>query len=509
MTASDTIPEAVVELVPEESAPPPPARVGRYEVRREIGRGGMAVVYQAIDPALGRLVALKIVEPPGEASSADRALFEERFFAEARIAAGFSHPGIVTVHDVGRDDSSGTLFMALEYLGGRTLADLLLHEGPLPWREAMRIAARLSEALHYAHSKGVVHRDVKPANVMLLPDGAPKLLDFGIAQAATGTLRLGAGGLSFGTPLYMSPEQVRNETVDGRSDLFSLGAVAYALVTGKVAFVGASLAEIADRVMSFEPPPPSRAVPGLPVEVDRVIGRALAKSATERYGDGEQMAAEIRDLLTRPATGGEDTLAVLVPDAHLDSAPITRPLALRPQATLTSPREPSAAPRRSWRGHRWGLALLLVAVAAGIVGDARTGQGQTAPAPVAVDPPGPALPAPTPPPETAAVPKARLYVKLEHPLSEGTLRIWIDGAPLLSATLRGTGTSRIVGVKVSKGELSRVLEVPPGRHAVRVRIAWDDNEKTEEIIGAFAPGATRRLDIHMGRLRKNLSVDWS
>ncbi len=487
-------------------------------MRREIGRGGMGVVYEAVDPALGRPVALKMIEVAHGAAAEDRALFEERFFREARIAAGLSHPGILTVHDVGRDDETGQLFMALEYLKGRTLAEVLVHDGPLPWREAMRVVARLAEALHYAHSKGVVHRDVKPANVMLLPGGAPKLLDFGIAQAGTGRPWLTAGGHSFGTPLYMPPEQARGESVDGRGDLFSLGAVAYALLSGRLAFVGRNLADIVHRVLYSQPLPPSEVVPGVPVTVDRVIARALAKSKDERYANGAQMAAEIEELLAARDPGAEHALEALIPDPRPPAAPTpTRPFL--PQATITTPREPWQDPPAKKRAFRWELATMLVVAAVTTSGAARPGQPGTAPnEPLASvsrsadsSPSAPSAlpsPSPTPPPAAAAAQTARLLVNLEHPLKDGTLRIWLDGAPLLRAELRG-GSKSIVGLRLSKGGLERALDVPAGRHAVRVRMVWDDSEKTETTFGTFAPGSTRRLEIRLGRLFKNLSLDWS
>src|SRR5262249_12848589 len=159
-----------------------PQLLGRYEIQEEIGRGMMGVVYRATDPALGRTVALKTVRLAFSIPGVDRDTFEKRFLAEARVAAGLSHPGIVVVHDMGRDAATGTLFIALEHLQGRTLAETAPEGQALEWREALRITARLAEALHHAHAQGVVHRDVKPANVMVLPSGEPKIMDFGIAK---------------------------------------------------------------------------------------------------------------------------------------------------------------------------------------------------------------------------------------------------------------------------------------------------------------------------------------
>ena len=186
-----------------------PRILGRYEIQEEIGRGMMGVVYRALDPALGRTVALKTVNLLLAVPDEDRPGFEQRFLNEARIAAGLNHPGIVVVHDVGRDTGSDSLYIALEYLEGETLSERVKRDGRLQWREALRLTAKVAEALHHAHEKHIVHRDVKPANIMVLPSGQPKLMDFGIAKIPAAQLT-GAGEF-FGTPSYMSPEQATGE----------------------------------------------------------------------------------------------------------------------------------------------------------------------------------------------------------------------------------------------------------------------------------------------------------
>jgi serine/threonine protein kinase len=242
----------------------------------------MGVVYRALDPALGRSVALKTVGLSGVFPDQERAAFEQRFQAEARVAAGLSHPGIVVVHDVGRDATSGVLYIALELLHGRTLAELVAGGAPLPPDEALRITARVAQALHHAHARGIVHRDIKPANIMLLPSGEPKIMDFGIAKVPAAQLT--AAGEFFGTPSYMSPEQASGVELDGRSDLFSL--VLYVLLTGRRAFDAPTIPAILTQVTLQEPPPPSRLAHGLPPGVDEVVARALAKQPARRYTDG-------------------------------------------------------------------------------------------------------------------------------------------------------------------------------------------------------------------------------
>ena len=242
-----------------------PTAIGRYRIERELGRGMMGVVYEALDPDLNRKVALKTIDVAFTFTPKDRSVFEQRFLSEERIVARLSHPGIVTIHDAGRDPTTGTLFIALEYLEGRTLAEIIRKDAPLPWQEALRLVARLAETLHYAHSQGVTHRDVKPGNVMVLAGGEPKLMDFGIAKTETARIKLTATGQFFGTPLYTAPEQALGRPVDGRADLFSLGAIAYALLTGKNAFAAENITKIISRVVREEPwPRSSRRKPPCP-----------------------------------------------------------------------------------------------------------------------------------------------------------------------------------------------------------------------------------------------------
>ena len=289
-----------------------PKKIGRYEIRKEIGRGAMGVVYQAHDPMLGRSVALKTISLKLPVSEAERAGFERRFLQEARAAAALSNPNIVVVYEVGTDAGTGLLYIALEYLRGKTLEAMLSLGQRLDWREALRTVGRIAEALHHAHSEGVVHRDIKPANIMVLASGEPKIMDFGIAKLETGELT--AGGNVLGSPSYMSPEQAAGEKVDARSDLFSLGAVLYELLTGHKAFGGASVPAIVASLAHQDPPPATMLVPELPPEVDTVVARALAKSRADRYPTGKAFAEDIEDVLGGrwprhvPPPGGPKTI---------------------------------------------------------------------------------------------------------------------------------------------------------------------------------------------------------
>jgi eukaryotic-like serine/threonine-protein kinase len=335
----------------------PPERIGRYQIESELGRGMMGVVYEARDTSLGRPIALKMIRTVLDVSAKERESFERRFLVEARIVARLSHPGIVVVHDVGRDPETGQLFMALEYLVGTTLASMIA-EGRAPgWRESLGILARVADALHYAHAQGVVHRDIKPANVMVLDTGQPKIMDFGIAKLETHEMT--STGEFMGTPLYMAPEQVLGEPVDGRTDLFSLGSIAYTLLAGRRAFEADNVPRILARVAYQDPPPPSRLAKGLPRDVDYLVARAMAKSPADRYATGKDMAEDIEDGLearkprhragwTAPAPAGEGTLitprdAVAMPELELEPLDEEEPAPPAPPAVAASPpgRRPS------------------------------------------------------------------------------------------------------------------------------------------------------------------------
>ncbi len=325
-----------------------PSTIGRYEVQREIGRGAMGIVYEARDPVLDRTVALKVIQPAAEAGELQG--YEERFLAEARIAAALHHPGIVVVHDVGRDPASGALFIALELLRGETLADLA-RGGPVAWPVVMRTVAQVARALDHAHRNGVVHRDIKPANVIVLPSGEAKVTDFGIARLESARMRLTSTGEFIGTPLYTAPEQARVEDVDGRADIFSLASVAYTLLTGRPPFLAPTIPGIVHRVVYEDPEPLSRLVPGLPPDVERVLARALAKDPDDRYPTAAALAEDAEDLLAGqpPRHAGGDDL-VVVADAVDDEAPSPADSSVPPIAARTATVLP---PARRARTSRW------------------------------------------------------------------------------------------------------------------------------------------------------------
>jgi Tol biopolymer transport system component/serine/threonine protein kinase len=256
-------------------------RLGQYEIVEEIGRGGMAVVYKAWQPALERHVALKVLPDYFRHDPQ----FLARFQREARAAAGLSHPNIIAIHDVGEQD--GVHYIAMEWVDGGSLRARLAF-GPLSLEESQRVLAQTADALDCAHRHGLIHRDIKPGNILFTGDGRVKVADFGIAHAADGT-QLTRSGVILGTPEYMAPEQAQGIPVDHRLDLYALGVVLYQMLTGRVPFRGTTPHAALHAVIYDSPPPPRALNPELPAAVETVVLKALAKQPQDRFQTGASM----------------------------------------------------------------------------------------------------------------------------------------------------------------------------------------------------------------------------
>jgi serine/threonine-protein kinase len=267
--------------------------VGRYEILEIIGTGANGRVARAHDPMIGRLVAIKLF--PKELAQGEA---RQRFLQEARVVGQLSHPSIITLHDMGIEESTQTPYLVMEFLEGQPL-DRILEKGSLPFPKACAWAAEVACALGVAHRKGVIHGDVKPANVLITNDGRVKLMDFGMARLAS---RDTAGSPLLGTPAYWCPEQILGKPQDSRSDLFSLGVVLYEMVTGQRPFDADSLQGICGRVLSSTPLPASHANPSVPTGFDGVIVRCLAKDPAARYATAEALAEELYPLARRTVT---------------------------------------------------------------------------------------------------------------------------------------------------------------------------------------------------------------
>jgi len=342
----------------------------RYRVRRRVARGGMATVYEAVDVRLDRTVALKVMHP----GLAEDPEFVARFIREAQSAARLSHPNVVAVYDQG--DDGDAVFLAMEYVEGRTLRAVLRERGRLSVRETLDVLEPLLAALGAAHQAGLVHRDVKPENILLADDGRAKVADFGLARAVSTTTATSTGVL-IGTVSYLSPEQVARGIADARSDVYSAGIVAFELITGTKPHAGDSPIQVAYQHVHDDVPPPSSRRPGLPAEIDDLVLRATARDPDRRPADANRMLTE---LLRARQSLSEEQLDAPDPDAT------TRLVGLRPgevgggrdrsgdtavtrvsTATAVVPRDqppasdPYAAPPRPPRRRRGGvLALLLV-----------------------------------------------------------------------------------------------------------------------------------------------------
>ena len=268
-------------------------QVGRYRIGERLGRGGMATVFRAHDPDIGRDVAIKFLH----ATLCQDEEYHARFLREARAAGGLSHPNIVTVHDVG--EIEGRPYMAMELLDGQPLSDEMANGKPLPVRDVIIMGIQLSRALAYAHKRGIVHRDIKPGNLMRVKDSQTiKVTDFGIAHMeSAGTEHRTRVGDILGTPQYMSPEQAQGDKLDGRSDLFSTGILLYQMLTGQRPFLGDSLVALAVKIAKEEPIPIEKQRPDLPASLRRIVERCLAKAPDRRFQTGEELSDALGRVL--------------------------------------------------------------------------------------------------------------------------------------------------------------------------------------------------------------------
>jgi eukaryotic-like serine/threonine-protein kinase len=323
--------------------------MGRYRVEQELGRGGMAKVYRGQDTVLGRTVAIKILAP----QFADDQDFVHRFRREAQAAARISNQNLVSVFDTGSDD--GVHFIVMEYVDGRTLADLIAGGGRILPDRAIEIAIDVCRALEAAHAQGVIHRDIKPGNIMLEQNGNVKVTDFGIARVTSTAETIAQTAAVLGTASYLSPEQAQGQPVDGRSDLYSLGCVVFEMVTGRAPFLGDSPVAVASKHVLEQPTPPSRLNPDVSPDLDAVILRALSKNPANRY----QTAEEFREDLERVRRGLPVNATPLLPagTTQVIDRPASRTAVLPP----TERHEPE--PERS----NWWVPVLVTLLILGLL----------------------------------------------------------------------------------------------------------------------------------------------
>ena len=269
-------------------------KLGRYEVVGELGKGAMGVVYCARDPLLDRTVAIKTINM--ELAQDEMKEYEARFYQEAKAAGGLNHPNIVIIYDIGK--SGNIAYMAMELLQGKELKTLMSKSTALPVDFAVNVAAQIAEGLGYAHEHGIVHRDVKPANIMIVRGELVKITDFGIARMRSANVQTQVG-IVLGSPRYMSPEQVAGKRAEPRSDTFSLGVILYEMLTGKPPFNGEDVTSVMFQILNLVPPPPSAVNIEVPEMLDFIIAKALAKASADRYANASEMAADLRECQKR------------------------------------------------------------------------------------------------------------------------------------------------------------------------------------------------------------------
>jgi tRNA A-37 threonylcarbamoyl transferase component Bud32/tetratricopeptide (TPR) repeat protein len=338
-----------------------PERIGKYEIVSKIGQGAMGEVFRAHDPVLNRDVAVKRISAGLDADETVR----KRFEREAQSAAKLSHPNIITVYELGFEGQQ--LFMAMELLDGMDLKHAIARKS-MSLDERLNVMEQICEGLSFAHSREIVHRDLKPANVHVLPSGKVKIMDFGLARLSGSEMT--STGMVMGTPHYMSPEQVRGQKADARSDIFALGCVFYELLTGRKPFDAESMHAVLFKVMQEEPTPARELAPDTPVVLLQVVEKALAKDPALRFQHASQMLAGLRQARLAMATGhGHERLASLEPASHPTPTPPrvpTRSVSVRAAAT-PAPRHAGshAGQRQSRTGLVLGTLALVVAVLAG------------------------------------------------------------------------------------------------------------------------------------------------
>ncbi len=403
-----------------------PEVIGRYEIIEELGRGAMGSVFKARDPAVGRTVALKTIHDAAlSGNQSDE--YRARFYREARASGVLAHPAIVPVFDVGEHE--GAPFLVMEFVDGRTLADAIKKGERFTIDRVCEIGQQLAEALGYAHRQGVIHRDIKPANILLTSPAVygserPRITDFGIAKLAASEIT--TTGQLLGTPSFMPPEQFTGAPIDGRADLFSLGVILYSLATGEQPFPGESMMAVSYKVVHTEPAPPAKLNPAIPVRLESVILKCLAKNPAERYQTGEEIAQDLAAIRATAGVAAQQTIAPMPSasgsDVTLGPANVSASIPPAPvqMAATGAPPAPPNARRNRGRPVPFEtiFAVVLLSVAALVVAvagewiflqrhhkSAALPQEQAATIPVAqpVIPPQPAALAVQPEPLPAAV----------------------------------------------------------------------------------------------------------
>jgi serine/threonine-protein kinase len=421
-----------------------PEKIGRYKVLDRVGRGGMGVLYRGMDPVLDREVAIKVMLMD---FSDDADQMRPRFYREARASAKLQHPNIVTVFEFAEEDN--TPFIVMEFLRGTSLAARMNSPVPLSLVDKVGIVAQLCSALGYAHEQGVIHRDVKPANVFLLNDGTVKLLDFGIAKVNSSTLT--REGDVLGSASYMSPEQVSgSDAIDGRCDVFSAGVLLYELLSGKKPFHAEQATGIIMKILHEDPPPLDQVVPGLPAQLVAAVNKAIAKKPADRFATANEFAKElqwIRKALQAMAESNDamDETRFASPSeirrfqtALEESKPVTSASASEPQTGTSAA---VTGKERKWvvpAGIAAGVLLAVIVGFVGFGGGSSTSVAESATAEANAAPPASTTSAPSP----ASPAAAALAATPAAALAASETKVQVDSTPQgATITLNGQATT--------------------------------------------------------------------
>jgi predicted Ser/Thr protein kinase len=496
-----------VAATPEPSSAGQLKQLGRYAIVREIGRGGMGVVYLATDPIISRPVALKTITFPPDHDERQRAQRFERFAREARAAGILSHPGIVTVYDAGRDDASGLCFIAMEYVAGHTLKQEIADQGALPEGRTLELARRIALALDHAHGRGIVHRDLKPANILLGEDGSIKIADFGVARMETSDLT--RDGQSIGSPAYMSPEQALGRTADRRSDLFSFGVVIYEMLTGRKPFTGPDTSAVIYQIVHEKQAAPSSLKPHLSPAWDRIVARLASKRPEDRYADARALLVDLEALVGgleqfAARSAGEDSEETVFDANPAQTVPGGQPstltlLALREMgkardvarghAASLMPRLRSLHERFSRLPSRRRVALVTVGLFALILMKSALGLWAATGCPVDVE--------------------------LKHGLESGRLRIDLDDETVVDRRFHGEQqATQVFGkdfFKRTGGTVAESFVAPPGVHQISVRVQAEagGGDWSQTVRRTLEKGERATLVIRVGTaFSKSLRLDW-
>lgn len=455
--------------------------IGRYALKQQLGQGGLGTVFEAWDPLLSRMVAVKTLQ--FDIDTPTRVSLDALFLNEARAAAGLNHTHIVTVYDAGL--SARGVYIAMERLRGRDLRQALQSGWRPAPAEAALLVRRVADALAYAHARGVVHCDIKPANIFLTRRDKPKVLDFGIARVAHHAALPALEGLIAGSPHYLAPEQLQAGSVDARTDIYSLGTVLYELLTARKAFDGDTLEQIGNAVAEHDPQPPHTLCPAVPPELSEITLRAMARDPAQRFANAQEMAQALRQWLARqaqsptaetsgPATGDPAepapaprrrarTLWVLVVVAALALAAV---LSSRPQATDTPAASAAPTPAPSLPATVPSAVPLVVAPPVGTEATAGPGVVDTPP------PAAPDMPAAAPPadkPRAAAPPKTRKPLAKAEPSVPAAVAAPALPQGVLHIAISPWGQVEVNGAVVGTTPPLTRLELPQGTHTITVR----------------------------------------